>query len=87
MLRELGKLGVTAEGHPDGITVYGRAAFHAGDFESGTDHRVAMSMAIAATQCPKSSRILDVDCVQTSYPDFFAHLQILGVRVEPKSQP
>ncbi|MCE9626265.1 MAG: 3-phosphoshikimate 1-carboxyvinyltransferase, partial [Deltaproteobacteria bacterium] len=78
MLRELAKLGVPAEGRPDGITVRGPSAFQAGTFESGTDHRVAMSMAVAATLAPAPSEILDVDCIQTSYPDFFAHLGLLG---------
>lgn len=82
MERELAKLGVKARGLPDGIDVEGPAAFRAGDFESGGDHRVAMSMAVAATRAPQPSRVLDVDCVQTSYPNFFDQLQSLGAKVE-----
>ncbi|MDL1871090.1 3-phosphoshikimate 1-carboxyvinyltransferase [Deltaproteobacteria bacterium PRO3] len=82
MERELAKLGVKARGVSDGIDVTGPANFQAGDFESGTDHRVAMSMAVAATRAPRPSRVLDVDCVQTSYPNFFDQLQSLGAKVE-----
>jgi len=78
MERELAKLGVKAQGHAEGIDVEGPASFQAGDFESGGDHRVAMSMAIAATRAAAPSRILDIDCVKTSYPDFFAHLEKLS---------
>ncbi|HEX5034898.1 MAG TPA: 3-phosphoshikimate 1-carboxyvinyltransferase, partial [bacterium] len=74
MERELAKLGVQAQGLAEGIDVEGPAAFQAGDFESGGDHRVAMSMAIAATQASAASRIHGIECVQTSYPDFFRHL-------------
>jgi 3-phosphoshikimate 1-carboxyvinyltransferase len=77
MERELAKLGVKAQGQPEGIDIEGPAAFQAGNFESGGDHRVAMSMAIAATQAKSPSRILDVACVQTSYPHFFQHLASL----------
>lgn len=78
MERELAKLGVKAQGHAEGIDVEGPARFQAGDFDSGGDHRVAMSMAIAATQASAPSRIHDIDCVQTSYPNFFEQLQNLA---------
>ncbi len=82
MERELAKLGVKANGLADGLDVSGPASFQAGEFESGGDHRVAMSMAIAATLCPRPSLIKDVECVQTSYPNFFKQLAGLGARVE-----
>ena len=78
MERELAKLGVKAQGQAEGIDVEGPARFQAGDFESGGDHRVAMSMAIAATQASAPSRIHDIGCVQTSYPNFFEQLQGLA---------
>ncbi|HKX11761.1 MAG TPA: 3-phosphoshikimate 1-carboxyvinyltransferase [bacterium] len=78
MERELAKLGVKAQGQAEGIDVEGPARFQAGDFESGGDHRVAMSMAIAATQASAPSRIHDIGCVRTSYPNFFEQLQGLA---------
>lgn len=78
MERELAKLGVKAQGQAEGIDVEGPTRFQAGDFESGGDHRVAMSMAIAATQAEAPSRIIDIECVQTSYPEFFRHLETLA---------
>ncbi|HCU24211.1 MAG TPA: 3-phosphoshikimate 1-carboxyvinyltransferase, partial [Deltaproteobacteria bacterium] len=78
MERELTRLGVRAKGLPDGLEITGPASFQAGDFVSGGDHRIAMSMAIAATQAKAASQVCDVDCVQTSYPDFFRHLAELS---------
>lgn len=80
--RELSLLGAVIETFPDGLAVSGPTVFQGGRFTSGGDHRIAMSMAIAATVASGPSEIVDVACVDTSYPDFFAHLESLGGRVE-----
>jgi len=49
---------------------------------SGGDHRIAMSMAVAATRASAASVVQDIDCIATSYPDFFADLERLGASVE-----
>ncbi len=83
--RELKKLGVQVLALPDGLEVEGPARFKSATFQSGGDHRIAMSLAIAATQGPGSSRIEDVECIATSYPEFINHLRILGGKVEAEA--
>ena len=76
--------GVEVEEHPDGMTVHGPAELTAPEesLASHGDHRIAMSMAILATFADAPVRIDDVDCVATSYPEFWNHLEQLGGKSE-----
>ena len=80
--RELSKAKIKVKSKEDGLTIEGRNDFNSGIFQSGSDHRIAMSMAIWATQASKSSTIEDVGCIDTSYPQFFDHLKKIGVKFE-----
>jgi 3-phosphoshikimate 1-carboxyvinyltransferase len=80
--RELKKLGTKVQGLPDGLILQGGSPFSPGHFQSGSDHRIAMSMTIAATQASGPSQIEDVACIDTSYPDFFDHLKKIGGKIE-----
>lgn len=80
--RELTGLGAKVESFPDGMRIHGPTVFTCGTFHSGSDHRIAMSMAIAATLAPGPSLIQDVDCIATSYPDFFDQFRHLGAQIE-----
>jgi 3-phosphoshikimate 1-carboxyvinyltransferase len=79
---EFRKLSIKIKSLKDGLQIQGPSSFRAGTFSSHGDHRIAMSLAIAATQAEQASLIQDVECVQTSYPEFFAHLGSLGAKVE-----
>ncbi len=72
--------GVEVEERPDGMTVHGPAELHAPKepLASHGDHRIAMSMAMLATFADAPVQIDDVDCVATSYPEFWNHLEQLG---------
>ncbi len=72
--------GVEVEERPDGMTVRGPAELHAPKepLASHGDHRIAMSMAMLATFADAPVQIDDVDCVATSYPEFWNHLEQLG---------
>ena len=76
--------GVEVEERPDGMTVHGPAELHAPEepLASHGDHRIAMSMAMLATFADSPVQIDDVDCVATSYPEFWSHLEQLGGWVE-----
>ena len=50
--------------------------------DSRNDHRIAMSAAIAATACREDVIILGAQCVEKSYPRFFAEYRKLGGRYE-----
>ena len=46
------------------------------------DHRIAMSAAIAATVCTEPVTILGAECVEKSYPKFWAEYARLGGNYE-----
>lgn len=77
LAEELKKFGVSIEEKKDGFAVSGSQKFRSGIFESHGDHRIAMSLAVAALLCQKPSEIRNVDCVTTSFPDFFKKLSFL----------
>lgn len=71
MVGALTSVGAEAEGHHDGLTVNGLGRPPAGGrVDSAGDHRVAMSMAVAALGAAGSIRIDGWDAVATSYPGF-----------------
>lgn len=76
--------GAEVEEHADGMTVYGPAILRAPaePLTSHGDHRITMSMAILATFANAPVHLAQVDCVATSYPDFWTHLVQLGGKVE-----
>ncbi|HCP15473.1 MAG TPA: 3-phosphoshikimate 1-carboxyvinyltransferase, partial [Peptococcaceae bacterium] len=45
------------------------------------DHRIAMTLAIAATRCQQPIILDDPDCVAKSYPEFWQDYQKLGGRI------
>ena len=63
------RLGIQVDESPDGAVVHG-GRFTGGDVNSFHDHRVAMSLAMAATIAEDEVRIRDVDNVDTSFPGF-----------------
>ncbi|NJL99533.1 MAG: 3-phosphoshikimate 1-carboxyvinyltransferase, partial [Synechococcaceae cyanobacterium SM2_3_2] len=44
------------------------------EVESYSDHRIAMSLAVAALAAQGSTQIAGADCASISYPDFFPTL-------------
>ena len=72
--------GVACEEHGDGLTVTGSrgAAIPGGNtVATHLDHRIAMSMAVAALAAAAPITLDDASPVATSYPNFFATLDTL----------
>jgi len=78
----LGRLGVRVEEKKEGMSIQGRRGFKAAVTESFGDHRMVMSMAVAALVAEGPVQINDISCVDTSFPQFWSLLQGLGVRCE-----
>jgi len=78
MLRALGGRAAADE---NTLTVSG-TGLTGGTVDSANDHRIAMSAAIAATVCRDPVRILGAECVEKSYPRFFAEYARLGGNYE-----
>ena len=70
-------LGGEVREHPDGLTVYGTGKLRGGTADAHNDHRIAMSAALAACLCEEPVELTDADCVQKSYPAFWADYESL----------
>lgn len=81
MAEGLAVLGVEVEPRPDGIRIRG-GAYGGGLVDSGGDHRIAMSFAIAALRAGAPIEILDCANVRTSFPGFAALAARIGLRIE-----
>jgi 3-phosphoshikimate 1-carboxyvinyltransferase len=76
---ELNKLGAKIEEKEEGLVIYGVQELEGGiEVWSWKDHRIAMTLAIAATRCKKPIIIKDYDCIAKSYPGFFEDYKMLG---------
>ena len=84
MASHLRKFGVNVTEQPDGMTVTGPTALVQPDcpLDSDGDHRIAMSTAVLATFGAGPVDIENTACVDTSYPEFWNHLEQLGGRFE-----
>jgi len=76
MRTTLAKLGVEVEVTADRFSVLrGVESFAGGEFSAFGDHRIAMSVAVAATRSTAPVTIDDERCVAKSYPGFFEILR------------
>lgn len=74
MVSELSKLGGQVEGRADGMVITGVEQLSGGTVTSHGDHRIAMSMAVAALSAKDSVTIQDAACTETSFPGFWGLL-------------
>lgn len=77
MVNNLSAMGADITGTDDGMIIRGGKPLHSAVIHSKKDHRIAMSFAIAAMCAEGETEILDADCVNISYPDFYRHLENL----------
>lgn len=74
MVRNLSAMGADIEATEDGMIIHGGRELHGAVIDSRLDHRVAMSFAIAAMNAVGETEIVGAECVDISYPDFYADL-------------
>lgn len=77
MATELGKMGAKISELPDGLEITGGFSLRGTEVDSDTDHRIAMSLAIAALNAAGSTTIHRAEAAAISYPDFVESLQKL----------
>jgi 3-phosphoshikimate 1-carboxyvinyltransferase len=70
MAAELTKMGAKIIEHPDGLEITGGATLIGAEMDSFTDHRIAMSLAIAALNANSETRIHRAEAASISYPTF-----------------
>ncbi len=79
MAGNLKKLGITVAETEDGMDITGSEQLLGGTVDSCGDHRIAMSMSIAALVASSAITVTDIDCVATSFPTFFPLLEKVSV--------
>lgn len=77
----LRNLGVNVEEHSDGMTITG-GRFQGGEVQSEGDHRIAMAFSMAANVASGPVKVADIDCVATSFPNFYQLARQAGLDVE-----
>lgn len=71
----LQELGADIEELSDGFVIRGKTELHRGNLHSFTDHRIAMSAAVAALVAEGQTRLEESQWVEVSFPRFFEVLE------------
>ncbi len=77
MAEELGKMGANIEETSDGMIITGNSVLQGAEVESHNDHRVAMSLAIAALKANSKTIINNSESVAISFPSFYDYIEKL----------
>lgn len=77
---ELKKMGATLEEKEDGLKIF-PSKLRAADLFSHHDHRIALSLAVAALGAEGESRLEEVQCIGKTYPSFQADFMRLGADI------
>ena len=77
---ELKKMGATLEEKEDGLKIY-PSRLAAAHLFSHHDHRIALSLAVAALGATGESRLEDIQCIAKTYPTFQADFSRLGADI------
>ena len=80
MAVNLRHLGVVVDECDDGMDITGVERLSGGSVESFGDHRIAMSLSVAALVSTEAVIVSDTDCVATSFPSFFQLLEKVSCR-------
>ncbi len=81
MTLELNKMGGNVIEKDDCLIIQG-ASLHGANLKGHSDHRVAMSLTIAALGSKIKTTINGVSCIAKSYPKFVEDMQSLGCSIE-----
>ncbi|MCP9771024.1 3-phosphoshikimate 1-carboxyvinyltransferase [Synechococcus sp. Tobar12-5m-g] len=77
MARQLQAMGARLQETPDGLTIEGGTSLRGALVDSETDHRVAMSLAVAAQIATGSTELHGSEAAAVSYPGFWTDLERL----------
>lgn len=80
MTENLSAMGCDITATQDGMIIHGRNALQGAVIDPHSDHRIAMSFAVAAMIADGETEIKDAGCVTISYPDFYDDLKKLGTK-------
>ncbi len=72
-------LGADIQQTRDGLIIHGKPSLLGGTADAANDHRIAMAAAVAAGHCENPVTVTGAQCVDKSYPGFWADLDSLEV--------
>jgi 3-phosphoshikimate 1-carboxyvinyltransferase len=78
---ELNKMGGNIIEQADALIIQ-EATLHEANINAHNDHRIAMSLTIAAIGSKIQSTIHGVSCIEKSYPDFLKNMKSIGYLIE-----
>ncbi|MGZ5254738.1 MAG: 3-phosphoshikimate 1-carboxyvinyltransferase [Flavitalea sp.] len=84
---EFGKMGIEIVLQDDLMLIKGGTGVKGAMVHSHHDHRIAMACAVAGLKATGETTIEVAEAIGKSYPNFYEHLQILGVSVNSVSEP
>lgn len=73
-VENLQNIGADIEAREDGMIIHGPSNLTGGSINSYGDHRIGMMGAIASLITSKPIKIIEKECINISYPQFFEHL-------------
>lgn len=81
IVKELKKMGAHIIEQEDGMLIES-SSLQGAELSSHADHRMAMSLAVAALGAKGPTTLQGASCIAKSYPPFFEHLKKLGAQIE-----
>lgn len=79
MTENLSAMGCDITAVEDGMIINGQKPLHGAVINCHSDHRIAMSFAVAAMIADGETEIKDAGCVKISYPNFFHDMESLCI--------
>jgi len=70
-VNELKKMGADIEERKDGMIIRGKKQLTGAECNSYADHRMAMALTIAGLRAKGRTKILNPECIATSFPEFW----------------
>lgn len=78
---ELKKMGANITELDDGLRIE-PSVLHGTNLHSHHDHRMAMSLIIAALAAKGPSKVQNIDCIAKTYPDFLKNFKAIGANIQ-----
>ncbi|WP_409251176.1 3-phosphoshikimate 1-carboxyvinyltransferase [Bacillus sp. SCS-153A] len=78
VVSQLKVLGADIESTEDGMIINGKTSLRGGTVDSLGDHRIGMTLAIAALLCNEEVELRNAEAVNISYPTFYSDLASLA---------
>jgi 3-phosphoshikimate 1-carboxyvinyltransferase len=74
MAEGLGRMGVTVDERPDGLSIEGGRPLRGTEIRSHGDHRIAMALSVAALRAEGETHVAGAECASISFPQFYDYL-------------